>query len=135
MEEMKNMTSEASGPSGINPFVTKKFGKALGPYLTLYYNKMIDDEEVPEINRFNFVAPLLKPGKPSEDPASYRPVSLTETWFRLFERIVKKHVVRHLDEIGFISRYQHGFITGKSTFTNLLENQEKSSTSLNRGLQ
>ena len=75
MEEMKNMTSEASGPSGINPFVTKKFGKALGPYLTLYFNKMIDDEECPEINRFNFVAPLLKPGKPSEDPASYRPVS------------------------------------------------------------
>ena len=111
----------------------KKFGEALGPYLTLYYNKMIDYEEVPEINRFNYVAPLIKPGKPPEDPASYRPVSLTETWFRLFERIIKKHVVRHLDEIGFISRYQHGFTTGKSTFTNLLENQEKILNKLEQG--
>ena len=48
-----NMSSEASGPSGINPYVTKKFRKALAPYLTLYYNRMIDYEEVPEINRFN----------------------------------------------------------------------------------
>ena len=81
MEEMMNMSSEASGPSGINPYVTKKFGRALGPYLTLYFNKMIDYEDVPEINRFNYVAPLIKPGKPPEDPASYRPVSLMETWF------------------------------------------------------
>ena len=81
MEEMMAMSSEASGPSGINPYVTKKLGKALGPYLTLYFNKMIDYEDVPEINRFNFVAPLLKPGKPPEDLASYRPDSLTETWF------------------------------------------------------
>ena len=71
MEEMMNMSSEASGPSGINPYVTKKFGKALVPYLTLYYNRMIDYEEVPEINRFNYVAPLIKPGKPPEDPTSY----------------------------------------------------------------
>ena len=88
MEEMMNMSLEASGPSGIDPYVTKKFGKALAPYLTLYYNRMIDYEDVPEINRFNYVAPLIKPGKPPEDPASYRPVSLTETWFRLFERIL-----------------------------------------------
>ena len=85
MEEMMAMSSELSGPTGINPYVTKKLGKALGPYITLYFNKMIDYEDVPEINRFNFVAPLLKPGKPPEDLASYRPVSLTETWFRLLK--------------------------------------------------
>ena len=79
------------------------------------------------------MAPLIKPGKPPEDPASYRPVSLTETWFRLFERIIKKHIMRHLERIGFISKYQHGFTTGKSTFTNLLENQERILSKLEEG--
>ena len=75
------MSLESSGPTGITPYVTKKFGNAIGPYLTLYFNRMIEVEDVPEINRFNFILPLLKPGKPPEDLASYRPVSLTEVWF------------------------------------------------------
>ena len=70
MEEMMAMSSEASGPTGITPYVTKKLRKAIGPYLTLYFNRMIEVEDVPEINRFNFISPLLKPGKPPEDPAS-----------------------------------------------------------------
>ena len=78
MEEMMEMTSESSGPTGITPYVTKKLGKAIGPYLMLYFNKMIEVEDVPEINRLNYISPLLKPGKPQEDPASYHPVSLTE---------------------------------------------------------
>ena len=51
MEEMMEMTSESSGPTGITPYVTKKLGKAIGPYLTLYFNRMIEVEDVPEINR------------------------------------------------------------------------------------
>ena len=133
MEEMGEMTSESSGPTGINPFVTKKLGKAIAPYLTLYFNKMIKDEEVPEVNRINYISPLLKPDKPPEDPASYRPVSLTEVWIRLFERILKKHIAAHLNEIQFISPHQHGFVEGKSTFTNLLENQERILEDLEKG--
>ena len=70
LEEMGEMHSESSGPTGITPYVTKKLGKAIAPYLTLYFNKMIKDEEVPEVNRINYVSPLLKPGKAQEDPAS-----------------------------------------------------------------
>ena len=48
---------------------------------------------------------MLKPGKPLEDPASYRPVSLTEVWIRHYERVLKKHNIRHLEEIDFISQF------------------------------
>ena len=133
MEELMKMNSEASGPTGITPYVTIKLGRALVPYLVIYYNGMSDEEKVPQINRLNFVAPLLKPGKPPEDPASYRPVSLTEVWIRLYERVLKRHIVEHLEEINFISKYQHGFVPGKSTFTNLLENQERILEALEEG--
>ena len=110
LEEMGEMHSESSGPTGITPYVTKKLGKAIAPYLTLYFNKMIKDEEVPEVNRINYVSPLLKPGKAPEDPANYRPVSLTEVWIRLFERVLKKHIAAHLEEVHFISSFHHGFV-------------------------
>ena len=45
MEEMMAMSSESSGPTGITPYVTKKLGKAIGPYLTLYFNRMIEVED------------------------------------------------------------------------------------------
>ena len=57
MEELMKMTSEASGPTGITPYVTRKLGKALVPYLTIYYNRMSDKEDVPGVNRLNYVAP------------------------------------------------------------------------------
>merc|ERR1712240_254996 len=133
MEELMKMTSEASGPTGVTPYVTRKLGRALVPYLTIYYNGMSEEEDVPGVNRLSYVAPLLKPGKKPEDPASYRPVSLTEVWIRLYERVLKRHIVAHLEEIDFISRYQHGFVPGKSTFTNLLENQERILEALEEG--
>ena len=38
-----------------------------------------------------------------------------------------------MEEIDFISQYQHGFVKGKSTFTNLLENQERILEALENG--
>ena len=46
---------------------------------------------------------------------------------------MKKHIAKHLEEIKFISQFQHGFVEGKSTFTNLLENQEKILEALESG--
>ena len=63
MEEMMEMTSESSGPTGITSYVTKKLGKAIGPYLTLYFNRMIEVEDVPKIDRFNFIFPVIKTGQ------------------------------------------------------------------------
>ena len=46
---------------------------------------------------------------------------------------MKKHIARNLEDIQFISQFQHGFVEGKSTFTNLLENQEKILEALESG--
>ena len=44
------------------------------------------------MNLLNHIFPLLKGGKLPKDPVSYRPVSLTETWFRIFEKIIFERV-------------------------------------------
>ena len=72
---IKRMTSMASGPSGIDPLITKRLGPVLVPYLVEYYRDMINEGRIPVINLLNFISPILKPGKGPEDPASYRPVA------------------------------------------------------------
>jgi hypothetical protein len=54
-------------------------------------------------------------------PENYRPVSLTSIVGKMLESIVKENVVRHLDKFNLIISSQHGFTSGRSCLTNLLE--------------
>jgi len=52
---------------------------------------------------------------------NYRPISLTCTACKLMERIIAKRIYVHLAENYLLSQAQHGFVSGHSTCTNLLE--------------
>ena len=51
---------------------------------------------------------------------NYRPVSLTCITCKLFEHIVCKHILGHLEEHGILTDLQHGFRTGRSCETQLI---------------
>ena len=51
-------------------------------------------------------------------------MSLTSDIGKVFEKILKDDIVRHLEENKLISCSQHGFIQKKSCLTNLLEFNE-----------
>jgi hypothetical protein len=48
-------------------------------------NRLLASSYVPELWKKAIVIPLLKQGKPAEDPNSYRPVSLTSCFCKTFE--------------------------------------------------
>jgi hypothetical protein len=48
-------------------------------------NRLLASSYVPELWKKAIVIPLLKQGKPAEDPNSYRPVSLTSCFYKTFE--------------------------------------------------
>ena len=58
---------------------------------------------------------LIKPDKPPSQITSYRPVSLLSAIMKLFERVIKKRLRKHLEDNGFFSKYQSGFGRSKST--------------------
>ena len=59
--------------------------------------------------------PILKPGKPSDSPSSYRPISLTSCTSKLFERMVLGQLTYFLEQQGTLSPVQAGFRPGRST--------------------
>lgn len=62
---------------------------------------------------------IRKPGKPANNPTSYRPISLLSSISQLFERIILRRLNEHLDEQQVIPINQHGFRKGYSTITQL----------------
>ena len=48
-------------------------------------------------------------------------MSLTSQVCKIMERIIKKHVAKHLKKEALLSSEQHGFVERKSCLTNLLE--------------
>ena len=66
------------------------------------------------------VTPIYKVGSAS-DVTNYRPISLTSVACKLMERIISNDMLAFLRQHGSITKQQHGFLTGRSTSTNLLE--------------
>ena len=66
------------------------------------------------------ITPIYKPGRVKTDPAGYRPVGVTNTLCRIFEKRINDVIDHHLEENCLIDDSQHGFRRGRSCETNLL---------------
>ena len=62
----------------------------------------------------------LKPGKPSDSPSSYRPISLTSCTSKLFERMVLGRLTYFLEQQDILSPVQAGFRPGRSAVDQVL---------------
>ena len=76
---------------------------------------------------------LIKPDKPPLQTISYRPISLLSATMKLFERETEKRLRKHLEDNGFISKYQSGFRKSKSTNALFFRLSQTIMKSFNRG--
>jgi len=66
------------------------------------------------------VTPVYKIG-PASSVANYRPISLPCVACKLMERVIVNEMLCFLRMHGLITKHQHGFLSGRSTTSNLLE--------------
>ena len=86
--------------------------------MKILYNKCIEERKISLLWKTANVVALHK--KDSKlDPLNYRPVSLTFILCKVYEKFLRRHVLKDVD--GIINKDQHGFIEGKSCFSNLVE--------------
>ena len=76
--------------------------------------------KIPEEWKHAVVAPVYKNGSASS-AANYRPISLTCVACKLMERVIVNETLCFLRKHGLITKHQHGFLSGRSTTSNLLE--------------
>jgi len=66
------------------------------------------------------VIPIYKSGPP-DDVSNYRPIALTSISIKIMERVIANEVSGYFLQHGLISKQQRGFLTRRSTVTNLVE--------------
>jgi Reverse transcriptase (RNA-dependent DNA polymerase) len=66
------------------------------------------------------VTPVFKRGD-AANVDNYRPISLTSEAGKIMERVISTDMLQYLRQNNIISKHQHGFLSGRSTSTNLLE--------------
>jgi hypothetical protein len=108
------------GPDGFPPLLFKNLAGSLIEPLSLLFKSFMSVGKIPSAWSHAVVTPVYKSG-PASSVSNYRPISLTCVACKLMERVVNSSMLAYLRRHGVISRQQHGFLSGRSTTSNLLE--------------
>ena len=116
--------NKSMGPDNVHPKLLKFLADNTNFVwsLTELLNKCIVDECIPSIWKSAVVVPIHKKGS-VHLPENYRPVSLTCVLCKMYENILREHILSYV--IDIITDKQHGFVPGKSCLSNLLETLDK----------
>ena len=112
-------TNKSFGPDEIHPKLIFELAEILSEPLTLLLSSSLRSGKIPSEWKLAIITAVFKKGSRSI-PGNYRPISLTCVLCRVMESFLKDAIMIHLLENNLLSPRQHGFISGRSTVTQLL---------------
>ena len=125
---------KACGPDGIRPIILKRLRSFISPTLQCIFAKSLAEGQVPDDWRHANITPIHKKEN-RNDPANYRPISLTCVCCKLMEHIAVCNFMRHLEANHILNPNQHGFRKGLSCETQLVEFSHALLTNMHIGHQ
>jgi len=108
-----------SGPGGLPPRLFKTLASCLSAPLSLF-SSFRSIGKVPQNWKHAAATPVYNNGSAS-CVFNYRPISLTCVACKLMERVIVSKTLYFLRANKVITKHQHGFLSGGSTTSNLLE--------------
>ena len=123
---------KSCGPDGIHSRILRELADHIAGPVAALFNSTLCHGQVPNDWRKANISAIFKKG--SKNLASnYRPISLTAVLCKLMESFLRDHVMKHLMDNNLLSKKQHGFISGRSTVTQLLNYLDKCAQSVATG--
>ena len=131
IDELSN--TSASGPDGLTAIFLKKCKLSLSRPLYQLWRDCVNLGITPWTLKEAHVIPIHKGGHQGL-AANYRPIALTSHLIKVFEKVVRTHLVNFLDENNIFNPNQHGFRIGRSCLSQLLAHYDKIVSLLERGV-
>ena len=117
--------NSAPGPDYFSVMLLQQCAEELSEPLYLLWRHSLDTGDIASLLKHAIICPILKANAQKCLPKSYRPVSLTSHITKVFERVIRASIVKHLEENNLLPKNQHGFIAGRSTLSQLLNQIEQ----------
>ena len=114
-----NNTCASSGPDGL-PITLLQKCPCLSYALHLFWSQCWVEETTVQSLKEPLVVPIHKGGS-KVIAANYRPISLTSHIVKIFERIIRKHIVCYIEINDLFNSSQHGFRIGRCCLSQLLQ--------------
>ena len=102
------------GTDVISSSMLKLLSNELCRPLYIIFNSSLLSGNIPKIWKKSIITQIFKKGEPSNSN-NYRPISITCVMCRVLERIISKQLIFYLKSNNLLTKYQYGFISGKST--------------------
>ena len=111
--------SKSAGPDGISPRFLRDLSAEISSMLTFIFQQGYDTGTLPNHWLTAMVVPVHKKSS-KENPANYRPISLTCLCCKAMEHTVVSKLNKHLSDNNILSHLQHGFRANLSCETQLV---------------
>jgi hypothetical protein len=118
LKKLPAKTSQCPDPA--NLFFLKKCATPLAFPLSIIFKKSIETGNVPEIWKLSHIYPIYKKKGSRNEVENYRPVSLTSSVVRVFEKFIHIYLKKLLHENKIISNDQFGFMPHRSCMLQLI---------------
>ena len=124
--------SKASGPDSIPVVVLKNCEPELSYIPAELLNKHLNESCFPDCWKVSSVVPVFKIVEVSSTAKNYRPVILLSVVSKVFEKLINKRIVDHLEKCGLFSDFQYGFRSSQSTADRLTVGSDRIARDFNR---
>lgn len=119
LRELKNLKPDsAPGPDEVHPLLLKNCAESLADPIVHLLRSSFMQGVLPSVWKTAWVVPIFKKGD-KLNAVNYRPISLVSIVCKILERLVVAELVPYLLHNNIIPAEQHGFLPGRSVFTNL----------------
>ena len=125
-------SSSAAGADAVPASLLKVCRKELKKPLYILWKSSLQQGQIPSDLLLVLISPVHKGGSRGA-AKNYRPVALTSHIIKVFERVVRRSLVKHLEDNGLLPEGQHGFRAFRSTLTQLLSYWDNLITDMETG--
>ena len=112
--------NSAAGPDGIPSSLLINCASEIAPLLSKLFTASFLKGYIPPSFKRAAIVPIFKSGDKCL-PGNYRPISLTSVICKVYERIIRKQVFSFLCDKNCLNDTQHGFRSGRSCLSALLD--------------
>ena len=114
----KIKTTKGSGKDNISCYFLKLVMPFIEKRLADLFYTSIETSQFPDLWKSARVTPIFKEGDKAE-MSNYRPISVLPVIARLFEKLIANKLYQHMNDNGYFSSEQSGFLRFHSTVTSL----------------